>query len=213
MEIRRYPSDLLLSNMYLIVEGDSALVIDPSRDTSPREELTIDRIILTHEHYDHISGVNAWKAATGAKVLCSSACGENVKNPRKNLAKIFDVFCQLQTWMQLDRLPDVVADYTCAVDETFSDSTTINWRGHRLDLMEIPGHSRGSIGILLDGASFFSGDSLMENSDIELRLPGGSPKLWEAVGAPRIGELPDGIRVYPGHFVDFVYHKQRGGCP
>ena len=212
MEIRRYPSDLLLSNMYLIVEDDAALVIDPSRDTAPGKGLTIDRIILTHEHYDHISGVNAWKAATGAKMLCSYACGENVKNPRKNLARIFDAFCQLQTWIQLDHLPDADSDYTCTADETFSDCAKFKWRGHLLSLMEIPGHSRGSIGILLDEEFFFSGDSLMANSDVELRFPGGSKKLWEAVGAPRIGKLADGIRVFPGHFGDFIYHNEKGGC-
>ena len=35
MEIRRYESDLLVSNMYLIVEENAAIVIDPYRDVSP----------------------------------------------------------------------------------------------------------------------------------------------------------------------------------
>lgn len=208
MEIRRYESDLLASNMYLIVEGTSAIVIDPFRDVSPAEGLQIDRILLTHEHYDHISGVNDWKAATGAPVLCSKACAENAANPKRNLSNHFDIFCELQTWMELDAIPETDPQYVCHADDTFEDEIRFNWRGHEFFLFEMPGHSMGGIGILLDGKYFFSGDSLMENSEIETRMPGGSRKLWREVGKPRLSALPDGIRVYPGHFKDFIYRKE-----
>ena len=85
MEIRRYESGLLSSNMYVVVEGHRAIVIDPFDDVSPATGLTIDYILLTHEHYDHISGVNTWKKATGALVLCSKACAENIQNQRRAL--------------------------------------------------------------------------------------------------------------------------------
>ncbi len=212
MEIRRYPSDLLLSNMYLIVEGDSALVIDPSRDTGPGDGLTIDRILLTHEHYDHISGVKAWKEKTTAPVLCSRACAENIQSPKKNLARLFDAFCELQTWMVLEEKPDSDMEYACQADEWFQDRMRLDWKGHQIELFEMPGHSGGSIGILLDGAHFFSGDSLMEKHPIELRFPGGSRKQWKETGEPRLAALPEGIHVYPGHFGDFIYHKEKGGC-
>ena len=35
MEIKRYVSGLLSSNMYVISEGDHAIVIDPFEDTTP----------------------------------------------------------------------------------------------------------------------------------------------------------------------------------
>ena len=130
MEIRRFESDLLSSNMYLIVEGDHGIVIDPCRDTAPAEGLVIDYILLTHEHYDHISGVPAWKEATRAKVLCSQACGENIQSPRRNLASTFKVFCELQDWVKLDRLPDADPQFSCHADETFEDETVLTWRGH-----------------------------------------------------------------------------------
>ncbi len=205
MEIRRYVSDLLSSNMYLIVEGDAAIVIDPFRDTTPGAGLTVEKILLTHEHYDHISGVNEWKKATGAPVLCSKACAENIQNPRKNLASTFEVFCELQTWVKLDKLPDTDAQYVCQADETFENEKVLTWRGHSFMLFEMPGHSLGSIGILLDGQAFFSGDSLIEDCEIALRLPGGSRAKWNAVGAPRLAAIPKGIMVYPGHFQEFSF--------
>lgn len=208
MDVKRYESHLLSSNMYLIVEGKHAIVIDPFQNLEPAENLFIDKIILTHEHYDHISGVNDWKRLTNAPVLCSKICGENIQSPRKNMARLFEVFCELQTWMVVDKIPEADENYTCYADETFENELDFEWHGHKFHLFELPGHSLGSIGILLDGKYFFSGDSLIEGKDIELRFPGGSRKMWETIGTPRLALLPDGIKVYPGHFKEFIYMRQ-----
>lgn len=207
MEIRRYESGLLSSNMYVIVEGNHAIVIDPFEDASPSRGLTIDYILLTHEHYDHISGVNAWKKMTGAPVLCSRACAENIQNPKKNLTNHFKEFCELQTWIELDEISVSDPNYSCSAEQTFDNEMALKWKGHTLRLFEIPGHSQGSIGIMLDEKEFFSGDSLMENSEIELRMPGGSRKKWNEIGNKRIEALPNGIMIWPGHFNGFILRK------
>ena len=204
MQIRRFVSGLLSSNMYVVREGDHAIVIDPFRDVSPARGLTVDRILLTHEHYDHISGVNLWKEATGAPVLCSAACAENVRDPRKNLAALFREFCELQTWIPLREVPPFDPAYACSADDAFTDELSFEWRGHRWRLFEAPGHSQGSVGILLDGQALFSGDSLLEREKTVWRLPGGSKKQWLERGEPRLNALPAGIRVYPGHFDSFI---------
>lgn len=208
IEIRRYESELLSSNMYVVSEDGHAIVIDPSKDVSVSTGLTVDEIILTHEHYDHISGVNAWKEAVDAPVLCSRACGKNIQDPRKNLSRYFRDFCELQTWIEIVEIPPYDPDYSCSADEVFDDALSFDWQGHRWDLFELPGHSPGSIGILLDRQFFFSGDSLLENSEISLRFPGGSRKKWESAGLPRLNSLAQGIRVYPGHFGDFIYIRK-----
>lgn len=205
MEIRRYESDLLSSNMFVVVEGMRAIVIDPFRDTTPVKGLRFDKIILTHEHYDHISGVNMWKEKTGAPVLCSKACAENIQDCRKNMAHLFKEFCELQTWFKVEKKPDMDRFYTCSSDEVFEDRVEFQWEGHDFHLFEVPGHSMGSIGIILDDKCFFSGDSLFGNREIELRFPGGNRKKWESIGKPRIDSLPKRLKVYPGHFNDFIY--------
>ena len=88
--------------------------------------------------------------------------------------------------MVLDEIPASDPEYTCLADQTFEDEMNLEWQGHFFRLFEIPGHSQGSIGILLDGKEFFSGDSLMENSEIELRMPGGSRKKWREIGSKRV---------------------------
>ena len=205
IKIERYVSGLLSSNMYLVIDGSHAIVIDPFETMIPLAGVTIDYILLTHEHYDHISGVNIWKKARDAPVLCSRPCADNIQNPKKNLAYFFKDFCELQTWIELKSLPQYDPNYSCKADEIFEDELSFEWQGHQIHLFELPGHSMGSSGILLDRNKFFSGDSLLENTDISLRFPGGSKKKWLEVGLPRLKELPIGIMVYPGHFNEFVY--------
>lgn len=207
MKIQRVESPLLASNMYVISENQYAIVIDPFQNLEPAENLIIDKIILTHEHYDHISGVNDWKRLTNAPVLCSKTCGENIQSSKKNMARLFEVFCELQTWMIVDKIPEADENYTCQADETFEDELDFAWKGHDFHLFELPGHSLGSIGILLDGQYFFSGDSLIEGKEIELRFPGGSKAKWEKIGIPRLALIPEGTQVYPGHFKEFIYTK------
>ena len=204
MEIKRFETDLMSSNMYLIVEKGYAIVIDPYRNTELGEGLNIDLIILTHEHYDHISGVNLWKEKYHAPVLCSQKCAENIKNPKRNLANHFKEFCELQTWIQLKNVPEFDKDFTCSADITFEDKKTIEWMGHIIKLFETPGHSQGSIGILMDDLYFFSGDSLMRGMNIELRMPGGSRRDWNRIGKMRLDSVPDGITVFPGHNSEFI---------
>lgn len=205
IEIRRYESKVLSSNMYVVVEGDRAIVIDPSDDVEPAEGLHVECILLTHEHYDHISGVNLWKEETNAPVVCSSACAASIRDPKKNLARYFSVFCELQTWVKADTIPEYDPGYRCEADETFTDRKEFGWLGHRWLLFELPGHSPGSIGILLDGTALFSGDSLIKDCKTNFGAPGGSRKQWETTSVPRLKNLSKDIRVYPGHFGDFIY--------
>lgn len=61
------------------------LIIDPASEKSLREiefieshNLTLDYILLTHEHTDHTWGVNALLDKYDAKVVCSQKCKENL---------------------------------------------------------------------------------------------------------------------------------------
>ena len=204
MEIKKYDSGLLHSCMYVLEENRHALVIDPCGFTECAKDFQVDYMILTHEHYDHISGVNVWKEKTGAKVLCSEACAVNIENPRKNMSRYFEIFCMMQTWVPQEEIKFTPGDYSCRADLVFRDEKVFNWQGHTIVLTEIPGHSAGSIGISVDDEHFFSGDSLLEHDPIELRLPGGSKEQWEMIGRPRIESLRKGIRIWPGHFEDFI---------
>ncbi|MBO4864020.1 MAG: MBL fold metallo-hydrolase [Eubacterium sp.] len=208
MEIYKYESNLLSSNMYIIQQDGHAIIIDPFEDLKNDGKKIIDKIILTHEHFDHISGVNYWKTISGAPVLCSKKCAELIIDSSKNMAKYFRSFCKYQTWIQIDEIPEFDKDYVCSADEVFEDNFEFQWEGHKISLFELPGHSIGSIGILIDDTHFFSGDSLIEGVDHESNIPVGSIESWIKISKPRLQSLPDGIMVHPGHFREFLYKSE-----
>lgn len=206
MNVERIDSGLLNSSMYVVSENGHAIVIDPCLKIDAADTFIIDYLFITHEHYDHIFGVNTWKERTGAPLVCSKVCSERIKDSKKNQARHFDSFCEIRSFsIQLDS-PLFDLRFTCEADITFDCEKRIDWQGHSIRLVEIPGHSPGSIGIWIDDM-FFSGDSLLEGKEIELRFPDGSRKQWEEKGKKIIDDIPDGAKIYPGHFDGFVLKR------
>lgn len=198
-----YPID---SKMYIILENKKALIIDPCvseeawqliKDYSVSEIL----VLLTHEHYDHISGVN-WLRENFSHVcvLCSSECAKALPNPSKNLSNFWEVLFvgKDEETQEYVRNMDI-QPYSCEADESFSDEQTIEWEGHTLYLKETPGHSKGSICIEMDGKVLFSGDTLVTGYPTITRLPGGSKKEFKGTTLSYLRSLNPEFMVYPGH--------------
>ncbi len=168
----------------------------------------IDYILLTHEHYDHISGVNDCKSVSMGKVICSEDCAERIRDPKKNMAHYFKAFCDIQTWT--DEIPkEVDENYSCEADIVFKDRYEFTWCGHDVRFVHTPGHSPGSCAILIDDHNLFCGDSLIKGYEPTLRFPGGSRKKWKEISEPYFKSLSGDMRVYPGHFVDFQLSEYR----
>ncbi|MFW6180841.1 MAG: MBL fold metallo-hydrolase, partial [Spirochaetota bacterium] len=72
-----------------------------------------------------------------------------------------------------------------------------------LRVLHTPGHTEGSVCLILKGAGMgevlFSGDTLFRFSVGRTDLPGGSEKKLRESVLHRLYPLPDGLRVYPGH--------------
>ena len=202
MKVNTIMSRMLNSNMYVISENGRNVLVDPC--VAEIEIDNVDYILLTHEHYDHISGVNWWREKTGAKVVASNACTRGCADPRRNFSRYFESFCDIQTWLIDYKVPKV-EDYVCEVDVTFENSYFIKWEGHELIIRECPGHSLGSCLIFVDDEIVFSGDSIFKNVKTECGFPGGSKKAWLEKGLPLIEELKNNYVVYPGHFDCFDF--------
>lgn len=176
MEIKRFESDMMASNMYLLSENGHAVVIDPCRDTSPGSGLKTDALILTHEHYDHISGVNAWKDAYGAPVICSRACAVNIGTSRKNMSRYFEAFSQMQTYARQDEHVSIEKNYCCTAEFTFDDQMQFYWQDNFFELFALPGHSDGSIGIMVNRCISFPETACLRNMRWSLGSPEGTVK-------------------------------------
>lgn len=198
-----YPID---ARMYLIVKNNKALVIDPCISEEALQLLKENDvaeilILLTHEHYDHISGVN-WLRDNfpSVEVVCSSRCAQALPNPSKNLSKFWEILFIGKDEETQEYVRNMnIQPYSCEADRTFEGECRISWEGHSMWLKETPGHSAGSICIFLDENILFSGDSLVTGYPTVLRLPGGSKKDFRSVALPFFESLDQEMMVYPGH--------------
>ena len=205
MDIRRYSANVFNVNTYFISENGCVLVIDPILTDEARKEIEqhpVDFAILTHEHYDHIRSMNEINERRLFPVCCGQAASIALKDPKKNLSRYSGFLSEFIPF--IDKTARFsIADYSCECENILHDGQSISWQGHELFIKETPGHSKGSICILLDGRYLFSGDSLFRSFDTAVRLPGGSPKEYQSVTLKWLDSLPPDTMVYPGHLEPF----------
>lgn len=207
--IKSYKSTLINSNMYIVCCNNHGIIFDPHISQEALEyiknnSLYVDYIILTHEHYDHISGVNWFKELFKCNVICSEECAYAIQRPELNLSKYFDVLNQLLPKGDKLRASKNVELYSCNADIVFQNKLNLKWQGHMVDFILIPGHSRGSICILFDNKYLFSGDSLLKDYSTVTRLRGGDRKIYKEQTLELFKSLAPETIVYPGHYEMFV---------
>lgn len=196
------------SHCYLLAEHGRAVVIDPGdfdlvAEAVRKENLTLDVAIVTHEHCDHVYGCTGVREEFHCKILASRLCSLNMQNPRKNFSQYFDAFIELQTSLPPEQQKGI-PPFTACADEVFEREKSFDWQGHSFYLRETPGHSPGSICILVDGKILFSGDTLMKDDAARTEFPGGSQKQLCENTMPWLESLPAEVEVYPGHGESFL---------
>ena len=184
--IDRFVMSAYQSNCY-VVRADrgatEAVVIDPGDDPSnlrlelARMGVQTGGILVTHCDVDHIAGVGALAAGTGAEVWA----------PADELEAL-----RLGETRGGARVTPHVAEHAVA------DGEAITVAGITFETVEVPGHSAGHVAFVADGA-IFSGDLLFAGSVGRVDLPGGD---WEAL-LGSVSRLLDRYGrdavVYPGH--------------
>lgn len=213
-EVYRFPMPVIDSNMYLIPENDNRLIIDPNISAEAERILAKLQIrectvLLTHEHYDHISGVNRLRERYPCQVICSETCANGIRDPKKNAARYFEaMFLNRDNTVRAFVKTLIDTTYTCCADETYKGQLKLRWNGLILQLTETQGHSPGSQCIRIENC-YFTGDTLIQGQSVITRFPGGSKKSYEEMARPYVKRILPGSMIFPGHGQEFIYHVEQ----
>ncbi len=191
MNIRRFPLGSLWTNGYLLWDSrGKAFFVDPGGDPREvldfiaKEGLSLERILLTHGHADHLFGVEALRTETGASVAVHEEDAFMLEHPEHNLSQFMGSSCSA-------RVAEVL----------LSDGDSLEVGSMKIRVLHTPGHTPGSCIFYVtekDEAVLFSGDTLFAQSVGRTDLPGGSSAALEH-SLLRFPEFSEGLRVLPGH--------------
>ena len=135
-----------------------------------QEHLTLEAILLTHGHFDHVGAVKEIAAETDCKVYIHAA--EDTMPPMMTAGKLY---------------------YT----HTYGEGDTLHLAGLDISVIHTPGHTPGSVCLLVDNV-MFSGDTLFADSCGRTDLPGGDwATIHESLR--RIAAFETDYHIFPGH--------------
>ena len=177
------------ANCYIVSVGKTALIIDPGAEAQriskylSAQGFNYNLIINTHGHVDHITANKLLKRA-GVSLCIHEQDAPMLVDPSKNLSSLFG---SEKEWVDGP-----------AADCLLKDNEIIEWAGPPLRIIHTPGHTPGSICILMDNC-LFSGDTLFAAGIGRTDLPGGNQKSIISSIKERLFSLPPTTVVYPGH--------------
>ncbi len=176
MNIKTLTLGLYQTNTYLLWQDARCLVIDPGYeaetilDTISELGLTLEAILLTHGHFDHVGAVKDLAAETGCPVYLHPA--------------------------ELT-LPPVITAGRLYCTHSYVEGDTFTLAGLPFTVWNTPGHTPGSV-CLVFGKELFSGDTLFSGSCGRMDLPGGNGADMRR-SLNRLAGLSGDYRVWPGH--------------
>ena len=205
MDVRMFTVGPVAENTYIFRREGSerALIVDPGDEADKLlaavEALgvTLEGILLTHTHFDHVGAVAPVAEATGAEVWVPEA-------EKFVLADIMSFV----PWPGFGPFESYDAEHA------LSGGEKLELAGFEIDVLFTPGHSPGHVTFSIPGESaIFSGDVLFEGSVGRTDLPGGD---WDTLLASIRGlvdGLPEETTVYPGHMGVTSLGAERAGNP
>lgn len=199
-----YPMPGIDSNMYIIIENKTALVIDPNKNNEAIKLLKEEQvekviILLTHEHFDHISGVNLFREKFYCIVICQKEAGRALSNPGKNMAKFWEITLMNKSFDKFAEGMTVRDDnYACVADEFFDKEKIWKWNGHNIKAIAAPGHAKGGAMYYFDDL-LFTGDNLVNGAGVICRIPGGNWKTYCECTLPLLEKINEDVMIFPGH--------------
>ena len=205
MDVRMFTVGPVQENCFLARrdDADRAILVDPGEEADKllgaidALGVSLDAILLTHTHFDHIGAVAPVARATGAPVYC----------PKIEVPVLQDIMAFVP-W------PGFGPYESWDPEETVEGGERLELAGFEIDVVFTPGHSPGHVTYAIpEEQALFSGDVLFQGSVGRVDLPGGD---WNTLAASIQGLLdayPDETTVYPGHMGLTTLGRERATNP
>jgi hydroxyacylglutathione hydrolase len=168
-----------------VIDPSFPLAVDDLLEYVANEKITVEKILLTHGHGDHIAGVDiVHKAHASAQVGIAPADEPMLRDAKKNLSAMFGMELVVETPVDLALTP-----------ETSLALGQFSWR-----VLDTSGHSPGGVSLYCAKAGVvFTGDALFPGSIGRADFPGSNGRQLVANIRHHLLTLPDETTVYPGH--------------
>ena len=177
LKIHTLTLGLYQTNTYIIHEENSksCCVIDPGYQPSTILEkldnlgLTLDAILLTHGHFDHVGAVKDLAADTDCRVF----------------------LCADETQM-----PPMFTAGPLYYTDTYGEGSILNIAGLYIHVLHTPGHTPGGVCLIAEDA-MFTGDTLFARACGRTDIGGDWATLLKSLN--RLRGMEANFRIFPGH--------------
>ncbi|MCI6476048.1 MAG: MBL fold metallo-hydrolase [Mucispirillum sp.] len=199
MQIERLTLKLLAENCYIYHNDKECIVFDPGSDFEhiksfiEKKNLSVNQILLTHCHFDHVGAVSDLKDYFNTKVMCHKDDIEMLNSANKSAANY---------GLMPVKIPEI--------DGFLNDNDIICFNNADIKVIHTPGHSAGSVCFYVEEDKFLvSGDTLFLESVGRTDFPSGSQSDLDNSILNKLYILPDDTMVLPGHgFHTTIKHEK-----
>jgi hydroxyacylglutathione hydrolase len=207
IEIKGLNLGAFSTNAYIIGDTVSgkAIVIDPVdradliQGTAQESGWTIELILATHAHLDHVIASKDLKAITGAPFWT-----------HENSVPWLEGLPGQGRMFGLGELPEAAKPDRLLGDDPIS----IEIGAIRLETIFTPGHAPDHIAYLMrDEQILFGGDTIFEMSVGRVDLPGADPDTFKHSIVEKLLPLGDEVRILPGHMNATTIGRERQHNP
>lgn len=199
MKITSYTGGFVQTNGYLVETPDGNFLVDAPEgvaDWISRKGVRVDDVLLTHQHYDHVTDAAALRAA----------------GSRLHAFAPYSTELTLEAAARAWGMPISVEPYQ--IDSILDVERPLHLAGMKIALAHVPGHATDAVTFhLADAGVVFSGDTLFAGSIGRTDLPGGNTRqLLEGIDR-HLMTLPPETRVLSGHGPETTIGREQRSNP